>query len=105
MPHNHFDPTAAILTHLNAPYGKVVSRAQLLATLRSGSLDAAAPDEVAQAVLSTLFMECSGAMVGEACAQANIPLQSAHNLYKSLKASGVQPTIPSWESAVQDTLC
>lgn len=92
-----------VVGHLNTPYGPVVSNSDLLDALRAGSLSVV-QDEASRAILSSLFIECTGAMIGSLCAREGIDLQKAHDLYKEIVASGEQPRVFAWEDAVKEIL-
>jgi hypothetical protein len=47
-----------IATHLNAPYGNVVTTAEVALALRAGSL-ADVQSELSRALLMTIFIECA----------------------------------------------
>ena len=85
-----------IATHLNAPYGEIVSAEDVIASLRSGCF-AAASDE-ANGILEALFTEVSPDLILQCAAQVDAPLERVAHLYKMALELGVMRS-PAWEDA------
>jgi len=83
-----------IVTHLNAPYGAVLTVADVTKLLRHGS--AALIDHPAADVLGWLFVECRPALIERACMEAGLPGHRAAQVYASLVAAGA-PRVAAWE--------
>ena len=69
-----------IATHLNAPYGKIVSARDVIASLRSGHF--AAASEEANGILEALFTEVSPDLILQCADQADAPLERVAHLYE-----------------------
>ena len=85
-----------IATHLNAPYGKIVSARDVIASLRSGHF-AAASDE-ANGILEAMFTEVSPDLILQCADQADAPLERVAHLYEMALELGVMRS-PEWEDA------
>lgn len=83
-----------IVTHLNAPYGAVVTVADVVKVLRHGS--AALVGNPVADVLGWLFVECRPPLIERACVEAGLPTHRAATVYASLVAAGA-PRVPAWE--------
>lgn len=94
-----------VVTHLNAPYGPVLEKRDLILALKDGNLNSFSDDDLKKALLSSLFVECSGGLIAGACVQAGIDLQNAHDLYKHIVERGGHPPVFRWEDAVKEILC
>jgi hypothetical protein len=85
-----------LVTHLNAPYGEVVTRDDVLGVLRVG--EAALPhDRATASVLGSLFDECSPKLVERACDETQVPLHQAAAAYASLVRLGAR-RVPAWDA-------
>ena len=85
-----------IATHLNAPYGKIVSAVDVIASLRSGHF--AAANEEANGILEALFIEVSPDLILQCADQVGAPLESVAHLYEMTLELGVMRS-PKWEDA------
>lgn len=83
-----------IATHLNAPYGVIITAADVRNTLLSGKVVAAT--ENAQAILHSVFIETEPQLLMRAAVESGIDLQRLHCLYQETLASGMS-THPHWE--------
>ena len=61
-----------IATHLNAPYGPVVTEHDVAESLRRGVPSASTPE--ANAILEALFVECEASLIQRAAAELGVPL-------------------------------
>lgn len=62
-----------IATHLNAPYGPVVTEGDVAESLRRGVPSARTPE--ANAILEALFVECEASLIERAAAELGVPLR------------------------------
>ena len=85
-----------IATHLNAPYGKIVSAVDVIASLRSGHF--AAASEEANGILEALFIEVSPDLILQCADQVEAPLEKLAHLYEMALELGVMRS-PEWENA------
>ena len=61
-----------IATHLNAPYGPVVTEHDVAGSLRRGMPSASTPE--ANAILEARFVECGASLIQRAAAELGVPL-------------------------------
>lgn len=95
-------PSASALdlavTHLNAPYGRVVSSADLSGALTAGSLSSV-PSQSAN-VLTYMFVELDPLLIIRCVNELRSGVGKANGLYEeTLRARA--PRAPLWEKAVQ----
>lgn len=84
-----------IATHINAPYGPVVTPNDVEVSLRRGVF-CAATDE-ANALLSALFVECSRSLIERAANELDVPMERIFMLYQDSLQMGL-PEHPEWSS-------
>ena len=82
-----------IATHMNAPYGPVVTPDDVVASLRRGTF-CAATDE-ANAILAAMFVECSRSLIERAGAESGAPAERLQALYRESLRIGLMP-VPEW---------
>lgn len=87
-----------IATHMNVPYGGVVSAADVVASLRAGRLSAAT--KAANDILSGVFVKLEPRVIMRCAQQEQIDLASVHQLYLDTLRAGVM-VVPKWETAFQ----
>lgn len=97
------DLIAMITTHLNVPYGHVVSESSVRQVLSDGSLKSLDPTGLEFELLSMLFVECAPSLIGRACNQIPTDLENAHKLYLEITAAGGAP-VRRWEDAMKDVV-
>lgn len=85
-----------IATHLNAPYGKIVSAGDVIASLKSGQFAAASKE--ANGILEALFIEVSPDLILKCADQVDAPLDKVNDLYQMTLALGFMRS-PNWEDA------
>ena len=85
------------VSHLNAPYGPIVTDKDLTESLLTGSIVGNSP--TAKAIISQLFIEVSPALVLRCANEAGGTVKHADMLYKSALKSGVVRN-PDWEQSV-----
>jgi hypothetical protein len=85
-----------IATHLNAPYGDVVTTADLALALRAGSLTEVRSD-LSRALLMTMFIECAPQSILSAALQAGGSWRTVRALYQATVAAGMQ-SVKDWET-------
>ncbi|MDR6213615.1 hypothetical protein [Paracidovorax wautersii] len=85
-----------IATHLNAPYGKVVTAEDVIESLRSGHF--AAASEEANGILEALFTEVSPDLILQCADQVGAPPEKVAHLYEMALELGVMRS-PAWEDA------
>ena len=88
------------VTHLNAPYGDIVSVQDLAAALVNGTVNGVATRvPSAASVLGRLVVEVSPALIGRCMVAAGATFASVRALYKeSCSQCG---RVPAWERAVE----
>ena len=83
-----------IATHLNAPYGKIVSEQDVAHSLQKGMLSAST--ENANAILEALFTEVSPELILACAKQVQASFESVNQLYRQTLERGVIRN-PEWE--------
>ncbi len=69
-----------IATHMNAPYGKIVSAGDVVASLESGHLSASTKE--ANGILEALFTEVPPDLILKCADQVQAPLAMVNHLYQ-----------------------
>lgn len=82
-----------IATHINVPYGSVVTSKDVEASFRNGAFCAASGE--ANALLSALFVECSRSLIERAASELDVPLERLLMLYHDSLRMGL-PESPDW---------
>ena len=90
-----------IATHMNAPYGKLVSAEDVAASLKSGSL--AASTQEANGILEALFTEVSPDLILKCADQIHAPLGMVNRLYRVTLDRGLMHS-QAWEDAAAGAL-
>jgi hypothetical protein len=85
-----------IATHLNAPYGRVVSASDVVASLREGRLSAASKS--ANEILAALFVEVEPRLILRCAEEEGVPISAVQKLYVETLREGLMP-VPAWERA------
>lgn len=85
-----------IATHLNAPYGKIVSALDVMTSLKSGCLSASSKE--AESLLQALFIEVSPDLIFKCADEINASLQMVNCLYQETLDLGLMPS-QAWEDA------
>lgn len=93
-----------IATHLNAPYGEVVSPTDVAAALRHGDLTSVAHDALAQELLAHMFFELEPEFIGRASFEAGVRLEEADALYQNARQHFDLPRAVRWEEALEGVL-
>ncbi|WP_076517853.1 hypothetical protein [Achromobacter sp. MFA1 R4] len=93
-----------IATHLNAPYGQVVSAVDVATALRAGNLSLAASDPLAQELLAHMFLELEPEFIGRASFEAGVRLEEAEALYQNARKHFDLPRAVRWEEALEGVL-
>src|SRR6218665_3577407 len=86
-----------IATHMNAPYGKLVSAGDVVASLTTGFL--AASTQEANGILEALFTEVPPALILKCAYQIQAPLGMVNHLYQVTLDRGLMHS-QAWEDAV-----
>ncbi|WP_041950044.1 hypothetical protein [Verminephrobacter eiseniae] len=86
-----------IATHMNAPYGKLVSAGDVVASLKSGFL--AASTQEANGILEALFTEVPPDLILKCADQIQAPLGMVNHLYQVTLDRGLMHS-QAWEDAV-----
>lgn len=86
-----------IATHMNAPYGRVVSAEDIVASLHAGHL--CASTKAGNEILSALFVEVEPRLIMRCAAQEQVPASTVQKLYEDTIRVGLMP-VPAWEEAV-----
>ena len=85
-----------IATHLNAPYGEIVSADDVIASLKSGHLSASTKE--ANGILEALFTEVPPDLILKCADQVQAPLESVNHLYQVTLTLGLMRS-QAWEDA------
>lgn len=72
---------ALIATHLNAPYGPIVSETDLIDSLKSGEFSASS--RAANDILAAIFLENSPRLILRCAREAGASLDAIHRLYRA----------------------
>lgn len=89
---------ALVATHLNAPYGPVVTEGDVVASMRRGDL--LGLTEEVKAVMSGLFCELDPQLIVRCAVEAGVPIERVNRLYLDTVRFGAF-RCPAWEQAVQ----
>ena len=92
---------AAIAVHLNVPYGHVLTPADVAETLRHGQPPESA-SALANALLCSMFVECSPAEIGRAASGLGVPLAQVNRFYRTTLSD--YPPCLAWEKLMEDVL-
>lgn len=91
------------VTHLNVPYGDIVSEQEFALALREGTTQIAGISESSAAIIASAFVETTPNLLMRCIREAGASIQSANELYnESLRDN--MPRIPEWEEVVQNLL-
>ncbi len=90
------------IAHLNAPTGPVLTREELCAALRSGSL-AILQRPIAAALVSYLFVELPPELISRCAIEAGSDVRHANELYRETLHVHVPRSI-QWERSVEHLL-
>jgi hypothetical protein len=88
--------------HLNAPVGQVLTRDDLSAALRKGTLAAVARPDAASLVCF-MFIELEPALISRCVMEAHSDFQHANALYRDTLHAHA-PRSPAWERSVEHLL-
>lgn len=86
-----------IATHMNAPYGRIVSAQDVVTSMLNGHLCASTKD--ANEILAALFVEVDPSLILSCATQVKAPLKSVNQLYNETLSMGLMQN-PAWEEAV-----
>lgn len=86
-----------VATHLNAPYGDVVTTTEVALALRAGSL-AVVQSELSRALLMTMFIECAPQSILSAALEAGGSWRTVRSLYLEAVTGGMR-SVQDWETA------
>ncbi|WP_082516723.1 hypothetical protein [Acidovorax sp. Leaf78] len=88
-------PAASLIaTHLNAPYGRIVSAGDVALSLTSGRLSAAT--KAANDILSGLFAEVEPRLILRCAQEEGAALEAVQRLYEETVVQGCVRS-PEWE--------
>lgn len=87
-----------IATHMNVPYGRVVSAADVVASLKAGRL--LAPSKFANEILAGLFVEMEPRLILRCAQQENVAISNVQRLYEDTVRVGLMPA-PAWEETMK----
>ncbi|MDH0901399.1 hypothetical protein N5C12_18955 [Comamonas aquatica] len=83
-----------IATHLNAPYGPVVSAGDVERSLRAGRFEG--HTAAARGILAWMFVECEKSLIERAARELGVPSLLLQDLYQdSLRL--MMHRVPAWE--------
>ena len=83
-----------IATHMNAPYGKIVSESDVVASFKNGHLSASS--DQANAILEALFTEVPAELIMRCAQELSVPLETVNALYLHA-LSGLPLRSHDWE--------
>lgn len=83
-----------IATHLNAPYGAVVTADDVAASIAAGHF--CASNNEAIEILSALFVECERELIERAARELSVSAETLNALYADSLERGL-PRVPAWE--------
>lgn len=90
-------------THLNTPYGNVVTIEHLSSALRAGTVEMDSIPELSAAIISTAFNELSTNLIIQCVYEAGASIESANRLYKETLEDHRYPS-PGWEALVKGVM-
>lgn len=93
--------TSLVATHLNAPYGRIVTEEDLARSLRAGRV--LSENKAAQAIIAQVFIEVEPRLVVQCAREIGVPISRVDELYQDTRAHGA-PACPTWERAVEHLL-
>ncbi|MDI5922503.1 hypothetical protein QLQ86_17110 [Halomonas sp. LR5S13] len=91
------------VTHLNVPYGDVVSEEELSLALRYGTTQIDGISESSAAIIASAFVETTPNLLMRCINEAGADIRSANELYKESLRDNM-PRCPEWEDAVKQFL-
>lgn len=83
-----------IATHMNAPYGPVVSVEDVERSFRAGRFEG--HTDVAHAILAWMFVECDKNLIERAARELEVPSLRLQELYQDSLRLGMH-RMPAWE--------
>lgn len=89
------------VSHLNAPYGPIVTEKDLAESLSTGFIVGNSP--TAQAIIGQLFIEVAPSLVMRCVNEVGGTVECAEKLYAQTLKSGVVRN-PDWEKAARGSL-
>ena len=90
-----------IATHMNVPYGKVLTPEDVVASLKSGDFKAATKD--GNNLLVSLFIETEPSLILRCAREIQAPLENVNRLYQRTLECGYFPS-PEWEQTIAELL-
>ncbi len=91
------------VTHLNVPYGKIVSVEDFALALRNGTTQVDGISDSSAAIIASAFVETTPNLLMRCIREAGASIQSANELYKESIRDNM-PRCPEWEEAVKNLL-
>jgi len=86
--------TSMIVTHMNAPYGAIVTEDDVVQSLRKGTFCAATAD--GRDILAAVFVECRRGLIERAGVELGIPVSRLKALYLESLRMGL-PKVSEWD--------
>lgn len=83
-----------IATHMNAPYGPVVSVEDVERSVMAGRFEGHTAD--AYGILAWMFVECEKSLIERAASELGVPSQRLQDLYQDSLRLGMH-RMPDWE--------
>ncbi|MFJ1300913.1 hypothetical protein ACILG0_13155 [Pseudomonadota bacterium AL_CKDN230030165-1A_HGKHYDSX7] len=93
-----------IATHLNAPYGAILTAADVRAALRAGTLQGLAVSALGKELIAGMYVELQPEVIGCASYEAGVNLEEAQALYEHVRAQWAMPRVAAWEEALTGVL-
>ena len=90
-----------IATHMNTPYGKILTPQDVVASLKSGNFNAATKD--GNNLLVSLFIEVEPDLILRCAHEIQAPLENVNRLYQRTLECGFFHS-PEWEHAIAQLL-
>ncbi|MBS9405378.1 hypothetical protein KG088_17340 [Halomonas sp. TRM85114] len=91
------------VTHLNVPYGDIVSEKDFALALRNGTTQVDGISESSAAIIASTFVETTPNLLMRCIREAGASIKSANELYNETLRDNM-PRCPEWEEAVQNLL-
>jgi len=87
-----------IATHMNVPYGKIVTEQDVVVSFQAGQLSASS--KTANGILAPFFNEIEPDLILRCAKEVEASLATVDKLYKQTLALGFMPS-PAWEAATK----
>lgn len=93
-----------IATHLNAPYGAILTAADVRDALRAGTSHGLAISALGKELIASMYVELQPEIIGCASYEAGVNLEEAQSLYAHVRSEWAVPRVAMWEEALTGVL-